>query len=318
MKRTRLIATFAILAVGVSAAFGQTSDVPQLSEIVQRARTHKILHRTAPPSWLDFAKIKGAFTFLEKKKAPLQRLMQSTSIAATYAPKDVMPVVMVTHKSSTDFSGRMEGTMKWMREIFAPTDSEEQFRETNMDRALELGRYHRAVALQVEDELKWDPKVKAVVNQQAYAFVLYSLAYWPIEAMVARKQLDPVADRASIDDWLHLWSVIGYTMGVEDDLLPRDLDRAQRLVKLLRDAQYPSGSERPSDKLPGILGEHVLMLARRAAPSGTDPLSILPTVAKMFGETILLSPGMAEAMGLGTDPSGALLKYAQEVAAKKK
>jgi hypothetical protein len=292
-----------------------------LASVVAQARTKPHHPRKSPPKWMDYAQVEAGYGFLAKHRGAIMRVLGTSSLAATFAAKDVTPVLMDTGRLPKDFSPRMRETGEWMDTIFARPDGKEGFVANNYARAVALGRMHAMVAESTGPNLKWDPKERVPLNQQSYAFVLYSFVWWPVEAQIARGVVDPVEDRKELDAWFHLWSVIGYGMGVSEDLLPRDYTRAAALVPLLRQAQYAAPGEKLPEGIPILLGGHVRMLTERTAAQfapksegGAKPKAnatlMYPMVAKGFADTLRLSPGLLEALGLGKDATKQLTRYA--------
>lgn len=293
-----------------------------LAKAVRQARTKPITPRKDAPRWMNYGQVEGGFGFLGKHPSTIMNVLGTSALASTFAAKDVTPILMSTGRLPNDFSQRMRETGDWMDTIFAPPANREAFLKDNYPRAVALGRMHAMVAQTAGASLKWDPKVRVPMNQQANAFVLYSFAWWPVEAMIAKKEIDPVADVKDLDAWFHFWSVLGYGMGVSEDLLPTSYAQAAAIVPLLRQAQYAAPGEARPDGIPVLLGGHVRMLTERAAarfakksaegqpaPKPNATL-IIPAVSKGFAEFLALSPGLLEALGLGDDPAKQLVGYA--------
>ena len=272
---------------------------------------------------MDYDRARTGCEFLARHRTTVLRILVSSSLASTFAAKDVTPVLMQTARLPKAFTGRMMETGMWMNAIYAVPESREAFLSRNYARAVALGELHRSVAEAVRGPLGWDPKVRVPMSGQAYAFVLYSFAWWPIEAMLARGEIDPVADARGIADWFHLWSVVGYGMGVPEPLLPRDLATAKATVTFLRRAQYPAPGEARPAGIPTLLGGDVRMLAALypgARPPAKDeahvpaappsPESRTIAAAKALAELVALSPGLNEALGLGPDPVARLVEDA--------
>lgn len=283
---------------------------------VRRARTRTITPRATPPAWMDYEKVRLGYGFLDAHSDAVTAVLTGSSLAATFAAKDVAPVLMQTGKLPKSFTPRMMATGMWMNTIFRTPKDKETFVSRSYAQAVALGQLHTAVAEAVRAPLGWDPKVRAPMNGQAYAFVLYSFAYWPVEAMIADKTVDPVEDAPQLDAWYHFWSVIGYGMGVPEDLLPRSAARAREVVVALRKAQYAAPGERLPDGIPVLLGGNVRLGASliaaspKARAAGATPANSLPAAAKALADLIARSPGEAEALGLGKDPAARLLEYA--------
>lgn len=310
--------------VAPQASFRTSVAVTQqdLAKTVAQARTKPHKPQKDPPKWMDFAQVEAGYGFLAKHQRTVMQVLGTSSLASTFAAKDVAPVLMDTGRLPKDFSPRMRETGEWMDQIFARPEGKEAFLKNNYARAVALGRMHAMVAESTEPNLKWDPKVRVPLNQQSYAFVLYSFAWWPVEAMIAKKEIDPLADRKELDAWFHFWSVVGFGMGVSEDLLPREYARAEALIPLLRRAQYTAPGEKLPDGLPVLLGGHVRMLTERTAaqfapksgegatkPKGNASL-MYPMVAKGFADILRVSPGLLEALGLGDDAAAQLARYA--------
>ena len=284
---------------------------------LKQDRTVTIFVRSEPPAWMNYDQLLHGYGFLTKHRETIRQVFGTTTFAATYASKDLVPVIEVTHRKDKDFSGRFEATKEWLLKIFARPTSRDEFIQNNYQQAIALGAYHRGIVERVKGDLNWDPKVRVPVNQQSYAFVLYNIAWWPVEAMIAKHQVDPKRDIKELDGWFHLWSVVGYGMGVDEPLLPQSYERAKAMVPLISRAQYFGYDVNTPQTVANMLGLHVRSLATTMAPKGSDPAAIYPMVCRVFADLMSLSPGMSKALGLGADPAADLLKDAQRIDARK-
>lgn len=300
-----------------------------LEEVVRQSRTVPLSPQAEPPTWMDYERARAGCEFLAAHRATVLRTLVGPSLASTFAAKDVTPVLVATTRLDKAFTSRMMETGMWMGTIYRVPTSREAFLSRNYARAVALGQLHQSVAEAVKGPLAWDPRVRVPMSGQAYAFVLYSFAWWPIEAMLATHEIDAANDAKGIGDWFHFWSVAGYGMGVPEALLPRDLATAQRTVALLRRAQYAAPGEPRPAGIPGLIGGDVRMLAalfpgktppakdEAHVPVGKpEPEARTLAAAKALADGIALSPGLAEALGLGPDPVARLAEYAALPAAK--
>lgn len=293
-----------LLVLGLS-----SGQAPNIEDAVRRARTLSVAPHAAPPAWMDDAKVRAGYVFLGRHRETVFRVMGTSSLAATFAAKDITPALMQTGRLPRDFDRRMQETTEAMAAIFDPPKDRADFVRREYSLATALGRMHVAVADQVRRPLAWNPKERVPMNVQAFALVLYTFAWWPVEAMRATKEIDLVRDAAEIDGWFHLWSVLGYGMGVSEGLLPRDAGQAARIVSLLRRAQYAGPGEKIPAGVPVLLGNHVRMVAAQLGAKATSREAV-PSAAKALASLIVLSPGEADALGLGPDPATRLLEYA--------
>ena len=310
MSHLRLLAVSVALPALLSTVAAQRL-APDLDHAVRLARTTEIAPRKDAPAWMDYDRTASGYAFFAAHRATVTQVLMGSSLASTFAARDVTPVLMQTGKLAKSFVPRMMATGFYMNTILTPPASRERFLSGNYARAVSLGSLHREVAAAVAGPLGWDPKVRVAMNGQSYAFVLYSFAWWPVEAMIATKEVDPAKDAKALDDWFHLWSVVGYGMGVPEPLLPRDFAQAREIVARLRKAQYAAPGEAVPEGIATLLGNHVRMLAGMAGGRAKVPVAeALPGAIRSFAEGILLSPGLSEALGLGADPAARLAEYA--------
>lgn len=308
---------FGIWLAATLLASGAQAQTANLPDLVRGARTRPIAPQMDPPAWMSDAKLQLGFALFEKHGSVISQVLAGSSLASTFAAKDIAPVLMKTGALPKQFVLRMAATGAWMKQIMLPAPDRETFLKKNYERAFALGQLHHDVGMAVGEGLAWDPKTRVPMSQQAVGFVLESFAWWPVEVLLARGEVDPKKDRAELDGWFHLWSIVGYGMGIEDALLPKDFDTAARLVALLRKAQYADKGEAPPEGLPVLLGGHVRMLAglalaeaRKAGDNDVTLPQLVPGAAKGFVEMLKLSPGLMDALGLGPDAVGQLLRYA--------
>ena len=270
--------------------------------------------RSAPPAWMDYDKARLGEEFLKKHGEAIQQTLGTSALAASYAGKDTGPVVLQTGRLPHDFSHRLKETEMSVGAMLMPFNSRKEFVANNLAQAYQLGLIHVAVGKQVKDALHWNPKERLVMNEQSFGLVFYTFAWWPVESLAASKQITLSDGNAELEGWLHLWCVLGYEMGVSEDLLPTSVGRAKEIVALLRKAQYPGMGEKPDAGIPILLGAHLRWLAEEVASRSktgkSDPASLVPLIGTFFAQSIKQSPGLSDALGLGDNPAARLIQYA--------
>ena len=283
---------------------------------IERARTRPLTPKKAPPPWLDAEQLRLAESFQARHSSFIQQVLGTSSLAATFAAQDITPILMQTRRLPSDFTPRMQETRVLMNRIMARFSSREAFLKNSYTEAVALGALHQQVAEATRGALKWNPKERLPMNQQSFAFVLYTFAWWPIEALVARKMVDPVKEVKELDAWFHYWSVLGHGMGVDRELLPQSFALAKEQVAALRQAQYvPAGAPRP-EGIPTLLGGQVRFIATQlsAKPGSASPdASVLeklyPFCAQVLFSMIQLSPELPEALGLEKNAMAELIRF---------
>jgi len=261
-------------------------------------RTAPIEPQTQPPGWADAGKIQRGLAFSRRNAEFINRILGTTSLVSTYAARDILPVLIATGRLTNDYGQRLKETAEWMGSILQEAESTDEFWSRNYRKAVALGRLHLGVRQRVTGEsLGWNAAERTPVSQQAYAFVLYTFAWQPLEAMVALKRLDLERNREEVEDYLHAWSVLGYAMGVAEPLLPRGVETTRRLVTAVREAQYFTAADGTPAGLNRLLRNQLELMAE-----GGDT----KRAAAVLGQLLQLSPGLPEALGLGSDPGTAL------------
>ncbi len=306
----RQLGSWAIAGLLVASLVAQTTS-KGVEEAIRVARTKPIAPKAKPPKWMDYEKVEAGYAFLRKHQKTAVQVMGTSSLAATFAARDVAPVLMQTGRLPRDFDQRMKETGDLMGAIFDSPTSRDGFVKDEYAKAVSLGELHAAVASGVQGLLRWDPKTRRPMNGQAYAFVLYTFAWMPVEAMMASKELDPVAEAKGLEGWFHLMSVLGYAMGTPEELLPRDYARAGEISPALRQAQYAASGEPLLEGIPTLLGGQVRMVEADLARQ----MKLKPQQTRLFAAGALAgfiakSPGLSDALGLGPDPAAKLKEYA--------
>jgi ER-bound oxygenase mpaB/B'/Rubber oxygenase, catalytic domain len=285
--------------------------------VIMQARTRPITPRKTPPPWLDFEQLQRAEGFQARYSGSIQQVLGTSSLAATFAARDITPILMQTQRLPKDFTPRMQETSVLMGRIMARFSDREGFLKGNYSEAVALGELHQQVAEATRAALKWNPRERLPMNAQSFAFVLSTFSWWPIEALLARNTVDALRDRRELDAWFHYWAVLGYGMGLDRELLPLSYEEARAQVAALRGAQYvPEGAPRP-EGIPTLLGGQVRFLATTLLrkPSGPPPEKsavdkLVPFAAQVLWGQIALSPSLKEALGLDKDAVATLVRFA--------
>jgi hypothetical protein len=138
--------------------------------------------------------------------------------------------------------------------------------------------------------------------------VLYSFAWQPIEALIAMHAIDPAGHPEGLEHWFHLWSVLGYAMGVEPELLPRSYEQASLIEPKLRAAQYASSAAARPAGIPVLLkGELNMLIAADLRAKSLTPEKAMQLEADALAQAIGTSPGLGQALGLDGGNGQALL-----------
>ncbi len=312
----RARAALLVMLSGVGALGGQSGAAPRApgarAASIAKYRAVGIAPRKAAPDWMDWSRVEGALRFEASKGQTIGMILSTTSLVSTYAAVDIAPVLIRTGRLVNDSPRRLAETGAWVQEMTGQAASRDEFVAKNYRRAYELGMLHAGLSRTITAEaLGWKADERVTFNQQAYAFVLYTFAWEPIEAMTAMHMVEAARDREALEDWLYLWRVLGYAMGVDEKLLPAGLDQARETAALLRQAQYAAPGEAAPEGVPALLrGELTAIEANLAAGRKEPEAKAGEAAAKILAQAIAVSPGLKEALGLGADPLAKLMELA--------
>jgi hypothetical protein len=260
---------------------------------------------------MDWTKVQRGLQFARKQGLLLMTVWHPLSLLETYAAKDVAPVLIESGGLTGNYQERLRRTGQRVAGLVAWRDSPEGFLQHNYRQAHELGLMHAAIARSVQPEkLGWVASERRVMNQQAYALVLYTFSQTPALVMEARKM--PAASAPELDDWYHLWAVLGYAMGVEEKLLGRNAAEARTIGLAVRKAQFPAPGEPAAPGAARLLREELLYLAaNRAKAPGTNEEAARAGAVESLAAILPLSPGLPEALGLQGDLRSALWRISE-------
>lgn len=305
------VASAAMLAVVFLPVLAAPPHQDKASQLLVSARTKSITPKATPPANVDWNRVQDAFQFMGKHGQTIQTTNIAVSLVSTFACKDVEPVLIWTQEVVDNYDNRMDKTGQWISEMLHTPKDKQEFLKKNYSKAYDLGVFHRRVASRITPkDLGWNSHQRTVLNQQAVAFVLYALAWQPIETMEATHEIDAAKDAKAVDDWLYLWRIYGHAMGLEDALLPTNAKASRALVMRLRTAQYPSVGEHPMKDVPLLLRNEMAYMYKvllQGQPATDDAKH---KIRMVLAQSIDTSPGLSQALGLGKDPAPALEKIA--------
>ena len=263
--------------------------------------------RKTPPANVDWTRIQSGFEFMKQHGQSISFTNGAAALVSTYACKDIEPVLIRTGEVVDDYDTRMDKTGEWINQMLTSVTSKTIFLQKNYERAFDLGEFHLRVASHITPkDLGWNPRERTVLNQQAVAFVLYALAWQPIETMEATHEVDPDKDAQGIDNYLYLWRTFGYAMGLEQPLLPTDAHAAVAMVSKLRTLQYPAPGQATPKEMPILLRNEMTYLYKVVLNGKPADDASKHQVRQMLAQSIATSLGLSQALGLGDDPAAGL------------
>ena len=242
------------------------------------------------PEWADMSKIARGQKLFETMGLQITLCLFCASLPSAYAAAKAVKVLYLTAQLDTNARRRVMETAQFMFDVLSPGSLEENGKGRRAIQKIRL--MHAAVRLLIEERRKQQPKLwhrdwGTPINQEDLAATL--LVFW----FVVGEPMDhlgvhvPDVDK---DAYLHLWNVIGHQLGVCDELLVFDVNKASALVDLIRRRQFKASPK----------GQHMtralLVLLDQLTPLHQFDATIPPLIRHLIGDKtadLLLVPQSA-------------------------
>ncbi|MEX1367590.1 MAG: oxygenase MpaB family protein [Nannocystaceae bacterium] len=279
-------------------------------ETDERLRAFRAQTR-ALPTWADRAKIEHGQRLISKNLVPGTILLAMTSLPQCYLDWKGAPVLTSTHQLTKHIFRRLIQTSHMVFTVYEPGSlfddpSAPERIPAGISKSQTVRLMHalmRHLILQPAPDgmdvpksmaetmwiRSWDSETLGLpINQEDEAYVILTFSYVTIEGF---RKLAMILTDEDKDAIIHLWSVVGYVMGVHEGLLAHSYADAAVLFALLRARLRGPSAE--GEQLTGALVEWI------------DGL--LPWWLQWFdagGELIQFFNGEDDAQVLGIESSG--------------
>ena len=217
-------------------------DQPVPSQLPDELESY--LAATLPlPDWADAAKIKRAQDFFEVWGVHVSVCLFCASLPSSYAAAKGVKVLYLTARLDTDTRRRVMETGQFLMDVLMPggLGHDGQGRRTIQRVRLMHAAVRQLIEARAEgDPALWDTDWGTPINQEDLAGTLLAFSYVVAEPM---RRLGVTVSDDDADAYVHLWNVIGYLMGIREDMLVHDLDEATELVNAIRRRHFEPSPE---------------------------------------------------------------------------
>jgi hypothetical protein len=211
-------------AIAGNALALQEGPGPDLPSIVQEFfSTHSQL-----PVWANLKRMAAGSAFLQTYIDSLVMLLGCYSLPYCYAAADGVQVLYMSQRIQKDTYNRLLETAQFVLEVGRPGafgSDGTGFLACNKIRLM-----HAAIRFYTLHGSQWNPDWGQPINQEDMAGTNLAMSYIPIRGL-RKINLNP-GDEES-EAYLHLWNVVGYLLGIQEELLPANLREAYHLDRLI-------------------------------------------------------------------------------------
>lgn len=190
------------------------------------------------PTWASPTKINQGLQFFSGHATEILAMLGLLSLPYCYAASDGVQVLYLSERIRNDTARRLLETGEFVFDVMAPNGFEP--RGKGMMSCLKVRLIHAATRYFIAKSNKWNAAWGEPVNQEDMAGT--NLAF----SFIITRGLRKIGKTVSMDDteaYLHLWNVIGYLMGIRQELLPANMKEAFQLDQMIAERHFRKSDE---------------------------------------------------------------------------
>ncbi|MES2731895.1 MAG: oxygenase MpaB family protein [Bacteroidota bacterium] len=179
------------------------------------------------PAWSNVRQMAEGSIFFQKYTDPLMLLLGLYSLPYCYAAADGAQVIYMSQRIHKDTYNRLLETAQFVLEVTKPdafSANGAGFITCNKIRLM-----HATIRFYSKQSGRWNDAWGLPINQDDMASTNLAMSYIPIRGL-RKLNLNP-EDKES-EAYLHLWNVVGYLLGVKEELLPANLREAYHIDRV--------------------------------------------------------------------------------------
>lgn len=175
------------------------------------------------PDFANTEQMEAGFRFFKKYVAPIAMLLGCYSLPYCYMGADGAQVLYFSEKIHQNTTKRLNDTGDFVREMH---NSEKWRNGENYVRAFKVRIMHGLIRTYLKNSPKWDFNWGLPLNQEDKAGTNLAFSYIVLKGL---KKLGFHYTEKEAETYLHTWKVIGYFMGVKNELLVDTMAEAGEL-----------------------------------------------------------------------------------------
>ncbi|HEY0093663.1 MAG TPA: oxygenase MpaB family protein, partial [Archangium sp.] len=177
------------------------------------------------PSWADKELIREGQAVFSRCGSLSVVALVCASLPTCYAGAEGVQVLHLTARLQTDTKRRIVETAQMVVDVMSPGGLEPD--GWGIKDAQKVRLMHAAVRHLIRQSGQWKPEWGQPINQEDMAGTLVTFSVVTIRALA---KLGYTLSAREAQAYYHAWRVVGYIMGVDERLLPEDLDEGERLA----------------------------------------------------------------------------------------
>lgn len=188
------------------------------------------------PDWADVDLIRRGEAFFDDNWPVIVTLLFCASLPSAYAARKGAQVLYLTQRMTKHVHRRIFETAQFILDVMSPGGLSSSGRGIRSAQKVRL--MHSAIRHFIQYDARWraqwDDEWGVPINQEDLAGTLMTFSLQILLGMKRfRIPMAPVDEEA----YLHAWKVVGHLMGVDEALLPADIDEANELALTIFERQ---------------------------------------------------------------------------------
>jgi hypothetical protein len=234
-----------------------------------------ILKATALPDWADPELMKAGSAFFACHAEMIMSLLGLLSLPYCYTAANGAMVLYLSELIRKQTTKRLYDTANFVWEVMAP----DAFGKTGnaFQEILKVRILHAAIRYYTLQSGKWDDAWGLPINQEDMAGTNLSFS---LIVMRGLRLLGFSVDQEEQTAFMHLWAVIGYLSGLDQDLIPENTKQAQLLDISIKERQFRASIH--GKELTSSLTDHILKVNKSKATAD----DILGLMRYLLGQDI--------------------------------
>ncbi len=225
--------------------FIENTPQNEVFELLKSIQNNEDFSRTYPtnyfisfPNWADKTKIKTAQIFFQKNFRVILSLLGSLSLPYCYAAADGAKVLIHSQRLAKDTKKRLAETAKFVLEIMENNAFEDD--GNGFALCYQVRLMHAHIRSKAQKSLHWHLDWGLPINQEDMAGTNLSFSLIILRGM---EKLQYKVTDTEADAFLHYWNIVGYLLGLKEELLPKNRKEAFWLDKCIVDRQFRTSEE---------------------------------------------------------------------------
>jgi len=219
------------------------------------------------PSWANLQLMKEGSVFFAKHAEMIMSLLGLLSLPYCYTAANGAMVLYLSETIRKQTTKRLYDTAMFVWETMAPNAFDRHGRA--YEEILKVRIMHAVIRYYTFKSGKWDNVWGVPINQEDMAGTNLSFSLIVIRGL---RLLGFNVSQREQTAYLHLWGVIGYFSGLEEDLIPKNSKLAHQLDQKIKKRQFVNSAH--GEELTKSLTEHIIRVNKGPATS-TEILGLM-------------------------------------------